>query len=192
LIIKNDKKNNQHSVLYITFNKLVSKKVLALDWREYNYQEFMKVKTSFGRNLFMRLSYRFKNVDAVNGYHFLLSTLIKDGLLPDDIITTNIKKIEDGLVDCQYLIDSFQAEKIYHINPKTNRRALIDYKVTTFPTSSFQYEQYRFNVQNKHIKNYRMTPEGQPVIKPLRDQYPTSYDYQRYLKDLEVYESAKL
>jgi hypothetical protein len=38
----------------------------------------MKVKTSFGRSLFMRLSYRFKQVDVINGYHFLLSTLIDE------------------------------------------------------------------------------------------------------------------
>ncbi len=78
LTIKNDKKNPHHSELYITFNKLISKKILSLDWRGFNYTEFMKVKSSFGRALFMRLSHRFQQADAVTGYHFLLSTLIKE------------------------------------------------------------------------------------------------------------------
>ncbi|MCB1584328.1 MAG: hypothetical protein KDI92_14820 [Xanthomonadales bacterium] len=95
LTIKNDRKNPLHSELYITFNKLISKKILALDWRGFNYSEFMKVKTSFGRSLFMRLSYRFKQVDVINGYHFLLSTLIEEGVLQHDLITTNIKKIDE-------------------------------------------------------------------------------------------------
>jgi len=64
--------------LYINFNKLISKKILSLDWRGFNYTEFMKVKTSFGRSLFMRLSHRFKQVDTIKGYHFLLSTMIDE------------------------------------------------------------------------------------------------------------------
>ena len=78
LNIKNDKKNPLHSELYITFNKLISKKILALDWRSFNFTELMKLKTSFGRTLFMRLSFRFPQADPVKGYHFLLSTLINE------------------------------------------------------------------------------------------------------------------
>ncbi len=47
LTVKNDKKNPLHSQLYITFNKLISKRILALDWRGFNYKELMKLKTSF-------------------------------------------------------------------------------------------------------------------------------------------------
>jgi hypothetical protein len=62
--IRNDRKNPLHSELYITFNRLVSKRILALDWRAFNYEELMKLKTSFGRTLFMRLSHRFTQADA--------------------------------------------------------------------------------------------------------------------------------
>ena len=100
LLIKNNKRNPLHSELYINFNKLISKKILSLDWRGFNYTEFMKVKTSFGRSLFMRLSHRFKQVDTIKGYHFLLSTMIDEWLLQEDLITTNIKKINEWLKDC--------------------------------------------------------------------------------------------
>jgi hypothetical protein len=47
LSIRNDRKNPLHSELYISFNKLISKRILALDWRTFNYEKFMQVKTSF-------------------------------------------------------------------------------------------------------------------------------------------------
>lgn len=191
LTIKNDRKNPLHSELYITFNKLVSKKILALDWRWFNYSEFMKVKTSFGRSLFMRLSYRFKQVDVINGYHFLLSTLIDDWVLQEDLITTNIKKINEWLKDCGYIIEKYTAEKKYSINPQTKRRALTNYKVTVFPTKAFRDEQYRFNVHNKNIQEHKIDQKGKPVIKPMADQYKTKHDFKRYLKDKENFDTAK-
>jgi len=57
---------------------MISNRILALDWRQFNYAEFMKVKTSFGRSLFLRLSHRFVQADPVAGYQFLLSTLIEE------------------------------------------------------------------------------------------------------------------
>lgn len=151
----------------------------------------MKVKTSFGRSLFMRLSYRFKQVDAIKGYHFLLSTLIKDGVLQEGLITTNIKKINEGLKDCEYIIEKYTAEKKYAINPKTKRRMLIDYKVTVFPTKAFRDEQYRFNSHNKNIQEHKIDNNGKPIIKPMADQYKSKHDFKRYLKDKDNFEAAK-
>lgn len=167
LLIRNDRKNPLHSELHISFNKLISKRILALDWRTFNYQEFMKVKNSFGRTLFLRLNYRFQQADPVKGYHFKLSTLVKEGaLLPDEVIY-NVRRIDDALKDCQYIIANHEALRIYEINPKTNRQILVDYKVTLFPSDAFQQEQYRANVHHKNIKEHRINDAGKPVIKPI-------------------------
>ncbi len=85
----------------------------------------------------MRLSHRFSQADSVRGYHFRLSTLVKEGALQDDLITSNIKKINEGISDCGYIIDRYIPEEEYSVNPKTNRRVLVDYKVTVFPTRVF-------------------------------------------------------
>jgi hypothetical protein len=45
LSIRHNRKNPLHSELYISFNKLISKRILALDWRTFNYEKFMQVKT---------------------------------------------------------------------------------------------------------------------------------------------------
>ena len=190
LTIKNDRKNPNHSELYITFNKLISKRILALDWRSFNYTEFMKLKTSFGRSLFMRLSYRFQQADPVKGYHFLLTSLLNEWVLQDDLITTNIKKVKEGLRDCQYIIERYDYEPLYEINAQTNRKKLIDYKFTVFPTQQFQQEQYRVNVHHKNIGNHRMDSEWKPVIKPMRDQYPTAGNFKAFQKDQAVFETA--
>lgn len=190
LTIRNDKKNPLHSELYITFNKLISKKILALDWRSFNCNEFMKLKTSFGRTLFMRLWFRFQQADPFRGYHFLLSTLIKEGALQSDLITTNIKKIDEALKDCAYIIDRYTFNKHYEINPETNRRHLVDYKVTVYPTKAFQSEQFRVNTHRRNIENHRIGEDGRPMIKPMRDQYPTKYDYERFMEDKSAYNNA--
>ena len=151
----------------------------------------MKVKSSFGRALFLRLNYRFQQADPVKGYHFRLTTLVKEGaLLPDEAIY-NVRRIDDALVDCQYIISNYEAHRIYEINPKTNRQILVDYKVTVFPTTAFQQEQYRANVHHKNIKEHRINEQGSPVIKPLRDQYPTKYDFDRFQKDQREYNESK-
>ena len=191
LTVRNDRKNPLHSELYISFNKLISKRILALDWRTFNYEQFMKVKTSFWRTLFLRLTTRFTQADPNKGYHFLLSTLIKEWALQEDLITTNIKKIDEAIEDCSYIIADAKVEKQYWVNPQTNRQVLIDYKVTIYPTANFQTEQYRSNVHHKNIVEHRTTKEGKAVIKPIRDQYPTRYDFEQFQIDSKVYKNAQ-
>ncbi|MEZ5536406.1 MAG: hypothetical protein R3F02_12370 [Thiolinea sp.] len=140
----------------------------------------------------MRLTYRFQQADPEKGYHFLLSSLIQEGMLQEDLITTNIKKIKGALEDCRYIIDRYEYEEVYVTNPDTNRQQLIDFKVVVYPTQQFQQEQYRLNAHHKNIENYRLTGEGKAVIKPMRDKYPSSYDYQQYQQDKEIFEQAKL
>lgn len=192
LTIRNDRANPAHSELYITFNKLISKKILALDWRSFNYVEFMKLKTSFGRSLFMRLTHRFTHADSTNDYHFKLSTLVDEWALTEDRITSNIDKIIEGLKDCAYIIDRYVPEPQYEINPETNRRAMSDFKVTVYPTSNFQSEQYRSNSHSKNIRDHRIDEKGQVLIKPMRDQYSDRAEYPQFLNDRESYENAKL
>lgn len=191
LIVRNDRKNPLHSELYISFNKLISKRILALDWRTFNYQEFMKVKSSFGRALFLRLNYRFQQADAVKGYHFKLSTLVQEwALLPDEVIY-NVRRIEEALEDCKYIISHFESQRIHEKNPETNRQVLVDYKVIVYPTNEFQQEQYRANVHHKNIKEHRINDAGKAVIKPLRDQYPTKYDFKRFQQDQKEFDESQ-
>lgn len=191
LTIRYDKKNPNHSQVYVRLNSLISKRILARDWRGFNYDRFMQLSTSFWRAFFMRLSHRFTQADSLRGYHFKLTTLIAEWVLQDDKLTTNIKKINEGLKDCAYLIDRYEAKEQYRTNPKTNRRQLVDYVVTVFPTEAFQKEQYRENVHQKNLANHRINAKGKPVIKPMRDQYPTTHDFSRYTEDMKKYNEAK-
>jgi len=80
-------------------------------------------------------------------------------VLQDDLITTNIKKINEAISDCAYIIERADTEKQYIINPETNRRVLSDYKVTIYPTELFQQEQFRSNVHHKNIAEHRVTKD---------------------------------
>jgi hypothetical protein len=83
-------------------------------------------------------------------------------------------------------------EKLYITNSETGRRKLDDYKVTVYPSEHFQREQYRVNVHHKNIRDHRVTTEGKPVIRPMRDQYPSTGDYSQFRQDCETYEQASL
>jgi len=111
--------------------------------------------------------------------------------LQQDLVTTNIKKINAALQECTYLIDRYQSEERSSINPATGRQLVVDYKVTVYPTQVFQREQYRFNVHHKNIREHRVTAQGKAVIKPLRDQYPSRYDFEQYLEDKALFDAAK-
>ncbi len=137
----------------------------------------------------MRLSHRNRQADSQKGYHFRLSTLIKEGALQKDVITTNIKKINLGLEECSYIIDHFTTEEVVTVNPDSKRRVLLDYKVSVYPTEQFQKEQYRLNTHQKHVQTYKTTSEGQTMIRPMRDQYKGSDAYGKYLKDKALFES---
>lgn len=189
LTIKNDRANPQHSELYVTFNKLISKKILSSDWRGFNYTEFMKIKSSFWRTLFMRLSHRFQQADSTTGYHFLLSTLVEEGAIQEDLITTNIKKIKTALDECSYIIDHYSSWEKHQINPTTKRSMLCDFKVTVYPTSSFQKEQYRINTHQKNLQKHKVTKDGKTIIQPMFDQYDGIDAYWKFLKDKSDFES---
>lgn len=67
-----------------------------------------------------------------------------------------------------------------------------DFKVTVYPTSNFQSEQYRSNSHSKNIRDHRIDEKGQVLIKPMRDQYSDRAEYPQFLNDRESYENAKL
>ncbi len=135
----------------------------------------------------MRLSHRFQQADALRGYHFLLSTLIEEGALQEDLITSNIKKINIALKECSYIIDHYTTNEKHILNPQTKRRTLNDYKITIYPTNAFQKEQYRLNTHQKSIHSYKVTPHGQTTIKPMLDQYDGKNAYGDYLNDKEYF-----
>jgi len=111
--------------------------------------------------------------------------------LQEDLITTNIKKIDEAITDCGYIIDKAKVEKQYAVNPETNRKVLADYKVTVYPTKDFQTEQFRSNVHHKNITEHRTTQEGKAIIKPMRDQYPTRHDFKQFQNDNEQYKKSQ-
>ncbi len=137
----------------------------------------------------MRLSHKFKQADATKGYHFLLSTLIKEGALQEEKMSNNIRSIQSALKDCHYIIDHYEASEQYGTSPTTNRQVLTDYKVTIYPTKNFQDEQYRLNSHYKNIQEHKITKDDEIVIKPMRDQYDRT-TFNDFLNDQAKFELA--
>jgi len=59
----------------------------------------------------MRLCHKFKQVDAIKGYHILLSTLIEDGDIQEDALSNCVRDINKAMAECSYIISSYTLEK---------------------------------------------------------------------------------
>ena len=94
------------------------------------------------------------------------------------------------MADCHYIIERYDYEPHYEINPETQRRKLKDYKFTVYPTPQFQQEQFRVNVHHKDLKEHRVDGAWKTLIKPMRDQYPNSQAYSDYLDAQQRYDAA--
>lgn len=66
---------------------------------------------------------------------------------------------------------------------------MIDYKVTIYPTKTFQDEQYRINSHYKNIQEHKIAKDGDTVIKPMRDQYDRT-TFNEFLNDQAKFELA--
>jgi len=104
-------------------------------------------------------------------------------------LSNNIRNIQSALKDCHYIIDHYEVSEQYDISPKTNRRVMIDYKVTIYPTKTFQDEQYRINSHYKNIQEHKIAKDGDTVIKPMRDQYDRT-TFNEFLNDQAKFELA--
>ena len=82
-------------------------------------------------------------------------------------MSNNIRNIQSALKNCHYIIDHYEASEQYEISPTTNRRVMVDYKVTIYPTKSFQDEQYRLNSHYKNIQEHKITKDDEVVMNLL-------------------------
>ena len=67
---------------------------------------------------------------------------------------------------------------------------ITDYKVVIYPTKTFQDEQYRLNTHHKNIQEHRVSEEGNALIKPMRDQYPTPGNFKSFQEAQKMFETA--
>ena len=149
----------------------------------------MSDTTYLGRWIRTRLYLRFKHAGLNNSYHFLLSTLISEGVVyPYKDLKDNVKQVKKILDSLNDILGKYEVELKTQVSKETKRNQTIDARFILYPNQEFIKEVIRLNVHHKALEEAVRDPEGKLIMKPFLDQYEKREDYQH---DLRAFNIAK-
>lgn len=80
-------------------SQFITSAINTLDYRQFNYQLFMKLKSQLARWFYKRWVHRFSHADLTNSYNFTLSSVIKNSAL------LQMKNLRDNKLKCERALD---------------------------------------------------------------------------------------
>ena len=177
--------SGRRATLYIKFNSLVSKSILAKKWRQINYDQVMLDKDYLGRWFRKTLGLKFTYAVQNRSFNLLLSTVINlSGISPYGKITNNeayVKRILDGMD----IVEKVIIQKKYAINPKTKRKVLKDVLIEIFPTKEFIGGQIHSNIHDNRLKEAIFDDDGKVILKPQTEDFQNMVEYRRAMNAYE-------
>ncbi len=137
---------------FVRFNPLVTKSIMEMQFRQFNYQKSMQYKGVFARQLHKRMSHHYIQASIANPYNINLTTIIRDfGLTAYDKISNNIREAEKGLAEliASNVVLSYESKRTYDIKTK-NKITDVNYNIIPHPI--FVSEMMSSNVKAKLIE----------------------------------------
>lgn len=137
---------------FVRFNPLVTKSIMEMQFRQFNYQKSMKYKGVFARQLHKRMSHHYIQASIANAYNINLTTIIRDfGLTAYEKISNNIREAEKGLAElmASKVVLSYEAKRTYDLKTK-NKIADVNFNIIPHPV--FVSEMMSSNAKAKQIK----------------------------------------
>jgi len=137
---------------FVRFNPLVTKSIMEMQFRQFNYEKNMKCKGVFARQLHKRMSHHYIQASIANPYSINLTTMIRDfGLKAYEKISNNIREAEKGL---ERLIESdvvlsYESKRTYDVKTKNK---ITDVTYNIIPHPFFVSEMMGSNVKAKKIE----------------------------------------
>lgn len=138
---------------FVRFNPLVTKGIMEMQFRQFNYQHSMKFKAVIARQLYKRMSHHYIQASIANPYHINLTTIIRDfGLTKYEKISNNLRDVEKGIEElvASNVILSYQVKKTFDLKTKNK---IIDANFNIIPHPTFVNEVIRSNSKLKEINN---------------------------------------
>jgi hypothetical protein len=113
--------NPKQAKCYVQFNKLATHNLRHIEYRLFDYKQFMDINLMLGRWFFKRLSHNFTQAKWLGTkYEIRASTIIRDsGLLNSISLRQNFQTIEESLKE-------LKAKRVLDLYKKTNVRASHD------------------------------------------------------------------
>jgi len=138
---------------FIRFNPLVTKSIVEMQFRQFNYQNSMRYKSVIARQLHKRMSHHYIQASIAHPYGINLTTIIRDfGLTAYGKISHNLRDVEIGLNEliCSNVILKYEANKTFDSKSK-NKITNVNFVIIPHPI--FCSEVMNSNIKAKQIEN---------------------------------------
>lgn len=144
---------------FVRFNPLVTKGILAMQFRQFDYRNCMKFKSAPTRQLYKRMSHHYLQASIANPYNINLLTVIRDfGLTKYEKISNNIREIEKALDEliAGNIVLSFQRKTIFDSSKKNK---IVDAGFSIIPHPNFVSDVMYANSKKRELEMKNNTAE---------------------------------
>lgn len=134
---------------YVRFNPLVTKSILDLSFRQFNYLVAMSFRKHMARYIYKRLSHHWLQASDTFPYTILLTTLYRDsGRRLHSRMTNNKTSLLESLQELMAanVIDS------HEVVPVREGRMVVDYRITLRPHADFIKDTKRANYHGNKLR----------------------------------------
>jgi hypothetical protein len=146
------KGNGEKTESFVRFNPLVTKSIMEMQFRQFNYQKSMQYKSVIARQLHKRMSHHYIQASIANSYNINLTTIIRDfGLTAYDKISNNLREVEKALSELadNHVILKYDALKTFN---SKNKNKITDVNFIIVPHPIFVNEVMTSNLKAKKIE----------------------------------------
>ena len=168
------------ATIYIKFNSLISKSILAKKWRQINYESVIEERNYLSRRLRKMLGLKFTYASPNKSFNINLSTLIENsGISLYERMSDNLKYASSVLTGMTDIIARYTTEKKFAVHPVTKKgRVLADAKIILWPTKSFVQMQIENNIHHSKLDDARISEQGDVQIEPVRSDFDSYKSYE--------------
>lgn len=169
------------ATVYIRFNSLISRAILARGWRQINYERIIGSDIYLVRWLRKLLGSRFVYAAPNKTFNIMLSTVIESsGVTLCQRLSDNLKQVEQALKAMPDVIDRYHVEKRFApAGTSAKGRRLDDAKIVLRPTQAFTVEQMKTNMHINRLDTAVIAKDGTVVVEPERHDFKNYMDYER-------------
>jgi hypothetical protein len=147
-------KAGKNALCFVKFHSLVTRSIRKINYRQYNYDRFMRLPNAIARSIYKRLVHAFTYAATGQSYHFkMLDMLNNAGHTPSARIRQDRAKLDSAL-------ESLMAEQVllhFDSSPIKDGRTVVDFKYVVEACPEFISEQIR---ANKLIKDNRLSVDA--------------------------------
>lgn len=181
--------NAQNATLYIRFNAMVAKSILAKSWRAINYESVLKDEVYLSRWLRKMLGLKFTYAAANTTFNIKLTSLINlSGLTPSSALRDNLAYVKRVLASLD-IVSRVVITPQRSTNSATRRKVLSDALIVIYPSPSFVTEQIKSNSHTQKLARAVISDTGKPLVEPERRDFQT---YAEFAAAKKAYLTAQL